>query len=96
MFGRDPFLPISNDEEGPVPNVENLTLVGILYDQADRIALFESSKANANSKAYALRENDPVRNGYILRIQPDKVLFLLNDLGISRTYAMKLTREKEK
>ncbi len=96
VFGRDPFLPISNDEEGPVPNVENLTLVGILYDQADRIALFESSKANANSKAYALRENDPVRNGYILRIQPDKVLFLLNDLGISRTYAMKLTREKEK
>jgi uncharacterized protein YgiM (DUF1202 family) len=96
VFGRDPFLPISNDEEGPVPNVENLTLVGILYDQADRIALFESSKASANSKAYALRENDPVRNGYVLRIQPDKVLFLLNELGISRTYAMKLTREKEK
>jgi uncharacterized protein YgiM (DUF1202 family) len=94
VYGRDPFLPLSEDEDTKVQNVEDLTLVGILYDQSDRIALFETSKGR--EKALALRENDPVQNGYVLRIQPDKVLFLLNELGISRTYALKLTREQEK
>ena len=91
-YGRDPFLPLSLEDESAVAKVENLKLVGILYDEADRIALFE----DVGGKARALRENDPVQNGYLLRVQPDKVLFLLNELGISRTYAMKLSKEKEK
>jgi hypothetical protein len=93
VLGRDPFLPLSQDEEGPLPNIENLQLVGILYDAMDRIGLFEDIRNKA--KAFALRENDPVKNGYLLRIQTDKVLFLINELGISRTYAMKLYRGKE-
>ncbi len=93
VYGRDPFLPLSGDEDNKVHNVEDLALVGILYDQADRIALFETQKGR--EKAIALRENDPVQNGYVLRIQPDKVLFLLNELGISRTYAVRLNRDKE-
>jgi uncharacterized protein YgiM (DUF1202 family) len=93
VYGRDPFLSLSGDEENKVRNVEDLALVGILYDQADRIALFETQKGR--EKAIALRENDPVQNGYVLRIQPDKVLFLLNELGISRTYALKLSKDKE-
>jgi hypothetical protein len=91
VYGRDPFLPLSRDADSPVPEVEDLRLVGILYDAGDRIALFEDGR----SKAYALRENDPVQNGYLLRVQPDKVLFLINELGISRTYALKLSKEKE-
>ena len=94
VYGRDPFLPLSRDKESPVPDVEDLTLVGILYDQADRIALFEDKQDK--TRAYALRENDPVQNGYVLRVQPDKVLFLINELGISRTYALKLAKEKQK
>lgn len=93
-YGRDPFLPLSLEDESAVAKVENLKLVGILYDQADRIALFED--IGGSGKARALRENDPVQNGYLLRVQPDKVLFLLNELGISRTYAMKLPKEKGK
>jgi uncharacterized protein YgiM (DUF1202 family) len=93
VFGRDPFLPLSRDSDSPVPTVEDLNLVGILYDQADRIGLFEDRQDK--SRAYALRENDPVQNGYVLRVQPDKVLFLINELGISRTYALKLTKEKQ-
>jgi hypothetical protein len=91
VFGRDPFLPLSRDPNSPIPNVEDLNLVGILYDQADRIGLLEDKQDK--SRAYALRENDPVQNGYVLRVQPDKVLFLINELGISRTYALKLSRE---
>jgi|WetSurMetagenome_2_1015567.scaffolds.fasta_scaffold00072_26 uncharacterized protein YgiM (DUF1202 family) len=94
IYGRDPFVPLTGEEDSKVRNVQDLSLVGILYDQADRIALFETSKGK--EKAVALRENDPVQNGYVLKIQPDKVLFLLNELGISRTYALKLFRDKEK
>ena len=94
VLGRDPFMPLSQDEEGPLPSIEHLQLVGILYDAMDRIALFEDARDKA--KAFALRENDPVKNGYLLRIQSDKALFLINELGISRTYAMKLLKVKEK
>jgi hypothetical protein len=93
VYGRDPFLPLSRDQDSPVPNVEDLNLVGILYDQADRIGLFENKRDQ--TRAYALRENDPIENGYVLRVQPDKVLFLINEMGISRTYALKLTKEKQ-
>jgi hypothetical protein len=94
VLGRDPFMPLSQDEEGPLPSIEHLQLVGILYDAMDRIALFEDVRDK--TKAFALRENDPVKNGYLLRIQSDKALFLINELGISRTYAMKLLKVKEK
>jgi hypothetical protein len=94
VLGRDPFTPLSQDEEGPLPSIEHLQLVGILYDAMDRIALFEDVRDK--TKAFALRENDPVKNGYLLRIQSDKALFLINELGISRTYAMKLLKVKEK
>ena len=95
VLGRDPFMPLSQDEEGPLPSIEHLQLVGILYDaMGNRIALFEDARDKA--KAFALRENDPVKNGYLLRIQSDKALFLINELGISRTYAMKLLKVKEK
>jgi hypothetical protein len=93
VYGRDPFLPLSRDRDSPVPYVEDLDLVGILYDQVDRIGLFEDKQDK--TRAYALRENDPVQNGSVLRVQPDKVLFLINELGISRTYALKLTKGKQ-
>jgi len=93
VYGRDPFLPLSRDHDSPVPAVEDLNLVGILYDQADRIGLCEDK--NDKARAYALRENDPVQSGYVLRVQPDKMLFLINEMGISRTYALKLVKEKQ-
>ena len=92
VYGRDPFLPLSQNDTSTVPDVEKIKIIGILYDEADRLALFES----ASGKAYVMRENDPVLNGYVLKVQPDKVLFLINELGISRTYALKLNKDKEK
>jgi hypothetical protein len=93
VFGRDPFLPLEQQDEGPLPVVENLQMVGILYDNTARIALFEDVHEKAN--AYALRENDPIKNGYLLRIKPDEAIFLLNEFGVSRTYVMKLLKEKK-
>jgi hypothetical protein len=94
VFGRDPFMPLSSNPDSAVPNVEDMNLVGILYDQTDRIGLVENR--NNKARSFALRENDPVPGGYVLRIQPDKMLFLINEMGISRTYALKLSKEKQK
>jgi hypothetical protein len=93
MFGRDPFLPLLQEDDGPLPAVEHLQMVGILYDNAARIALFED--VSEQSKAFALRENDPVKNGYLLRIKPDEAIFMLSEFGVSRTYAMKMMKEKK-
>ena len=93
VMGRDPFQPLVQDEDGPLLNIETIELVGILYDASDRIGLFED--IHNKRKAYALREKEPVKNGFLLRILPDKVLFSLTELGIARTYAMKLNKDKD-
>lgn len=90
-FGRDPFVPLVSDtiSENGIPFLENLRLVGILYDKNDRIALFEDFK-NRN-RPFALRENDKVDNGKVLKIYRDKVVFLLTEFGISRSFSMSLS-----
>jgi hypothetical protein len=94
-LGRDPFLPISADDlmQDGVVNVENAHLVGILYDNDERVALLEDQ--TQGGVAYALREGDAVMKGKVLKIQPDKVVFLLNDLGTSHTFAIKLKSDKK-
>lgn len=87
-FGRDPFLPLaSNGMDVDGPSVENMKLVGILYDYNDQIALFEDSK---NNRPFALREKDMVGNGKLLKIFKDKVVFLITEYGISRSYTFHL------
>lgn len=90
--GRDPFMPI-----GPTsvsfsgrPFVENLTLVGVLYDDEDRIALCEDA-VNGRTP-FALREHDPVERGKVLKIYRNKVVFLITEYGISRSYTLEYSR----
>lgn len=91
--GRDPFIPIlpSALSVDGMPFVENLVLVGILYDDNDRIALCEDK--NNNSKPFSLRENDPIVKGKVLKIYKDKVVFLITEYGISRSYTLKLLED---
>ncbi|HLV32251.1 MAG TPA: SH3 domain-containing protein [Chitinispirillaceae bacterium] len=90
-IGRDPFVPLVSDtiSENGIPFLENLRLVGILYDKNDRIALFEDFK-NRN-RPFALRKNDRVNNGKVLKIYRDKVVFLLTEFGVSRSITMSLS-----
>lgn len=92
VLGRDPFMPLTRDGQNNYksPKVENLMLVGILYDQLDRIALFEDFIHSGQS--YALREKDPVEKGMVLRINKDSVVFLIEEMGISRSYTLKLKK----
>ena len=96
VIGRDPFLPLVTDTTGDSDddaNVENLRLVGVLIDNAEQIALFEDLKANR--KPFALRENESVDHGKVLKIYKDKVVFLITEYGISRSYTIRLATKQE-
>lgn len=95
IIGRDPFLPLVVDtsEDNDDANVEHLRLVGVLIDNTEQIALFEDLKAGR--KPFALRENESVDHGKVLKIYKDKVVFLITEYGISRSYTIRLATKQE-
>jgi Tfp pilus assembly protein PilP len=77
---RDPFLsPVVTKITGPTNcsggkkclPVDQIALKGIVRSDNGMIAVV----TNAANKAYFLRENDPVFNGYVVKITGDSVLF---------------------
>ncbi len=95
ILGRDPYLPLNECDflQSELLDVENSTLVGILYDEKDRIALLEDN--NGEGEAYAFREKAHVKNGSVLKIKRNSVIFLLNEGDFSRTFTLRL-KLKEK
>ncbi|MDR2578510.1 MAG: hypothetical protein LBC70_06855 [Chitinispirillales bacterium] len=91
VYGRDPFVPLVRDTtDSELPRVENLRLVGILEDSRERIALVEDFRDN--NKAFALRTNDPVEFGRVLRIDRNRVVFIIRDFDVSRSYTLSLSQ----
>jgi hypothetical protein len=90
---RDPFLsPVVNRGMGGSGcstgkrclAVDQIALTGIVKSEAGMIAVV----INAMNKAYFLRENDPVFNGYVVKITGDSIIFketLQDKLGKSFT-----------
>lgn len=77
---RDPFVsPIQSHNNGPINCgtgkrclvVDQTILEGIVKAPNGMIAVV----SNSANKAYFLRENDPVYNGFVMRITPDSVVF---------------------
>lgn len=77
---RDPFLsPVVNRGMGGSGcstgkrclAVDQIALTGIVKSDAGMIAVV----VNAMNKAYFLRENDPVFNGYVVKITGDSIVF---------------------
>ncbi len=95
-YGRDPFVPLDivrvTGSDSALADAENLMLVGIVYDDEERIALLEDTENDG--KAYALMEGDRVRRGSLFRIMRKRVIFLLNEDGISYTHDLELEKEK--
>jgi hypothetical protein len=90
VHGRDPFVPLVKDTtQTELPRVENLRLVGVLEDYRERIALVEDFKND--NRAFALRANDQVEFGKVLRVQRDRVVFLIRDFDVSRSYVLTLS-----
>jgi len=77
---RDPFISpvVSHSASGSGCNsgkrclaVDQIILTGIVKSETGMIAVV----VNSMNKAYFLRENDPVFNGYVVKITGDSVIF---------------------
>ncbi|HET7209802.1 MAG TPA: hypothetical protein VFI95_24735 [Terriglobales bacterium] len=87
---RDPFLsPVVNSPTGPGCStgkrclaIDQIIVRGVVKSDAGMFAVV----VNSMNKAYFLRENDPVFNGYVLKITGDSVVF-------KETYQDKLGKE---
>jgi hypothetical protein len=91
---RDPFETLINDtktfntptQQG-IPNVDGLRLVGVIISrQGGNRALLQDK----GGLSYMLESGDKVRNGYVLRIETDRVYFQVFEYGWSRTIALKI------
>jgi hypothetical protein len=90
---RDPFLSLPAQQEAefgqaPLPNVEKLTIVGILQGAGGYRALAQGEKEHG----YVLRKGDRVLYGYVARIEKERVVFRLNRRGLDRTVILKLSQ----
>ncbi len=89
---RDPFSPlfdqIENAEFGvaPLPSVENLNLVGILQSFDQSLALLEDSRGFG----YILQAGDRVKDGRVLRVAEDHVIFQVTEYGWTRNVSLEL------
>ena len=87
---RDPFLsPVVNSATGPACStgkrcleIGQIIVRGVVKSENGMIAVV----VNAMNKAYFLKENDPVFNGYVMKITGDSVVF-------KETYQDKLGKE---
>lgn len=93
---RDPFETLINESktynnpvEQKLANVEGLRLVGIIEaDGGSNRALFEDN----DSYGYILKSGDKVKNGYVLRVEADRVFFQIFEYGWSRTVALRIEK----
>jgi hypothetical protein len=90
---RDPFSPLtgrdryaSGKKRRAVPAAEQLRLVGIMRSLTGNKALLEDGEGNG----YILAPGDRVRNGYLVSVSENKVLFQVTEYGWTKTVAMEL------
>jgi len=87
---RDPFVSliggVSKTFADGLPNLENLSLVGILEDIDGYRALMEDT----DGSGYILSQNDKIKNGYLVSVTEDKAVFQITEYGWTRTVALEL------
>jgi hypothetical protein len=96
-FGRrDPFMPLvakalTGYQNGQLPDVETLRLVGILNGEYINMALLEDMEGYG----YIMETGDKVKNGYVIEIYQNKILFQVSEFGWSRSVALTMDSEEE-
>src|SRR3990172_1008330 len=89
---RDPFSPLFDRIEdyefgvAPIPSVENLHLVGILQSYEQNLALLEDGRGFG----YILQAGDKIKEGRVLRIDLDQVIFQVTEYGWTRNVTLEL------
>ncbi len=91
---RDPFLPLTEKEdmqfgEVSLPQFENLKLVGIIKDTRGNEALLEDEIGFG----YILRSGDKIKNGYVMSVEENKVIFHVEDYGGYKIMTLELNPE---
>jgi len=92
MGKRDPFSPLIGDKkvtefgQVPIPSIENLKLVGILQDFQGNKALLEDNRGYG----YIMEPGDRVKNGSVILVDEDRVIFQIQEYGWSRNVALDL------
>jgi hypothetical protein len=89
---RDPFVPLTERisaelGEIPLPTFESLKLVGVLKDETGNRALLEDERGYG----YIMKNGDKIKNGYVVSVEDNKVIFQIQEYGWSRTIALELT-----
>ncbi len=95
-YGRDPFLPLTTTDflKPKLPKLDQMNLVGLIYDPTAGIALFEEL-VNGEMVSFSMKANEKVENGKLLRIYEQKVVFLMWESDISYTVEKELLSKKE-
>ncbi|HVP36859.1 MAG TPA: AMIN domain-containing protein [Terriglobales bacterium] len=88
---KDPFSPLTekkNFELGtvPLPTIEELKLVGILEDNSGYKALLE----NDLGYGYILQAGDRIRNGSVISVDKERVIFQIQEYGYTKNIALEL------
>lgn len=91
---RDPFLPLTDKEQmnfgaAPLPRFENLKLVGIIKDKLGNQALLEDEIGFG----YILKSGDQIKNGYVISIEDNKVVFHVEEYGGYKIMTLELNPE---
>ncbi|MDM7916827.1 MAG: hypothetical protein QUU85_16425, partial [Candidatus Eisenbacteria bacterium] len=88
---RDIFVSLVSEqyrEDNPpsAPVSSQLHVVGILWAEKDRFALIETD----DEKSMILREGDPVGDGTVIEILPNRVVIHVTEYGTSRNVSLPL------
>jgi len=88
-FGiRDPFIPLEPDDVEGGLNIDQMKVVGIIYSTTRPMAVLEH--VTQSGLSVALREGDAIQNGRVLQILRDRVVFVLEEFGVTRQFTLKL------
>jgi len=88
---KDPFQPESLPGGEELLNVSEAKLLGIIKTDEGNIALLQDRRG----VGYVLKEGDRVRNGRVVRIESDRVIFATVDFGFTRIIELKLEEEQK-
>ena len=91
---RDPFIPVDQGSMDNGIDIDQMKLVGIVWENQEPLAILEHVK-DVNL-SFTVRQGDPVHNGRIARIMKESVTFDLTEFGISRSFTLKLVPTHER
>ncbi len=86
---RDPFRPLTDDEESG-PRFEELTLQGIIYSDAPGKSL--ALLNDVSDRVHRARVGDVLGDSRVLEITPDRVVFAVNNFGNVRQEMLELKK----